>query len=76
MNNANTESSRPSLKYQFGQSVHHFWAPWMDDARESSLQQKEKARPKWYSAEIHSLLSWMAGTHGGIAWEGWHYRAY
>ena len=76
MKNADTESTRPSPKYEYGQSVHHFWAAGIHDATDISLQQKKNARPKWYSAQIQSLPTWTASTCNGVAWEGWHYRAY
>ena len=63
-------------KFEVGQSIHHWWAGWMNDCKEAPLQVAKKSRPKWYHGQIFSPATWMTESYGGIEYEGWHYKAY
>eukprot|EP00973_Karenia_brevis_P066483 9241355-Karenia_brevis.AAC.1 len=52
---------RPKPRFQCGQSVLHFWAGWMPGCEKAPLQVRKKDRPKWYSAQLHSLPVWKVG---------------
>ena len=44
------ETPRP--RFQRGQSVHQWWAPWMDGAKETPSGIRKKSRPSWFSSEV------------------------
>ena len=72
------EPVRAQPKLECGQSVHFWWASWMNGCKEGEapLQISKKARPKWYHAQIHSPGTWMSDSYGGVQYEGWYYKAY
>jgi hypothetical protein len=69
-------NERPMPNFRIGQSVHHFWAPWMCSSSAIPKTMHKKARPKWYSALITGQPVWETGTYGGAEFEGWHYTAH
>jgi hypothetical protein len=70
--------SRPAPKYMLGQSVLHFWASWMAEAKMPMHSFAKSQRPKWYSAEILSPPTWIAeGTlYAGFPAVGWGYKVF
>ena len=39
-------------RFRAGQSVHQWWAPWMDGAKEAPSRIKKKTRPAWFSSSV------------------------
>jgi hypothetical protein len=70
--------SRPAPKYMLGQSVLHFWASWMAEAKMPMHSFAKSQRPKWYSAEVLSPPTWIAeGTlYAGFPAVGWGYKVF
>ena len=45
-------AAAPGPRFQRGQSVHQWWAPWMDGAKETPSGIRKKSRPSWFSSEV------------------------
>ena len=45
-------AAAPGPRFQRGQSVHQWWAPWMDGAKETPSGSRKKSRPSWFSSEV------------------------
>ena len=50
--------ARPEPKFNSGQSVIQWWAPWMANAEQLPKHYNNKNRPSWFSAEILTYIGW------------------
>ena len=71
-----SSTSRPVPKFNAGQAVHQWWAPWMVAATKMRESIGKKGRPAWYSASVLVHPGWAETAYGGITVTPWAHNVF